>query len=196
MQAHSGYVVAARPEWGGYPYPFGPGGGYSGRVSGRRTSNEEAAACAAAARVCACLNLRRAARAVTRLFDATLAPSGLRSTQFVMLVSIQAEGTIGLPELARTIGLERSVLTRRLAPLVREGLVVKVPDKRGGATLVRLTPKGARRMRATVPHWEAAQRHLVGRLGSERWETMLEDLTAASRAAADKVPPARGADVE
>ena len=34
---------------------------------------------------CACSTLRRAARAVTAVYDAALAPSGLRITQFSIL---------------------------------------------------------------------------------------------------------------
>ena len=40
---------------------------------------------AAAAKVCACFNLRKASRVVTQLFNKALQPSGLRSTQFVLL---------------------------------------------------------------------------------------------------------------
>jgi len=56
---------------------------------------------AEAARVCACFNFRKASRAVTQLFDNTLQPGGLRSTQFVILVAVSVEGTARLPELAR-----------------------------------------------------------------------------------------------
>jgi DNA-binding MarR family transcriptional regulator len=143
---------------------------------------------AAAAQVCACLNFRRTARAVTRLFDATLEPSGLRSTQFVMLVSIRAEGEVDLPALAAFIGLERSVLTRRLTPLVRDGLVRKVASKTGRATRVRLTPKGRRRLERAVPLWQEAQGHFVDQVGDARWKDMLSDLTAAQAAAGEKRP--------
>jgi len=37
---------------------------------------------------CACSNLRKAARAVTQLFDAALKPARIRSTQFALLVTI------------------------------------------------------------------------------------------------------------
>jgi DNA-binding MarR family transcriptional regulator len=146
-------------------------------------SETESDAYAAAARVCACLNFRRAARAVTRFYDATLEPSGLRSTQFVMLVSIQAHGETALPVLAHEIGLERSVLTRRLAPLVREGLVSKSASKHGAATRVRLTAKGKRRLEQAVPLWEKAQGRFVAQMGDARWEAMLADLSAAQAAA-------------
>ena len=36
-------------------------------------------------RACACGNLRKAARAVTKLFDEALRPAGLRATQFGIL---------------------------------------------------------------------------------------------------------------
>ena len=43
-------------------------------------------------RTCACFNLRKAARAVTQLYDEVLAPSGLRGTQFSVLAVISAAG--------------------------------------------------------------------------------------------------------
>lgn len=149
-------------------------------VSSARDPDQEA--CAAAAEVCACFNFRRTARAVTRFYDDALAKSGLRSTQFVMLVTMQASGSIELPELARQVGLERSVLTRRLDPLVRKGFVTKKPSKRGGASVARLTTRGRRKLTQCIPLWESAQSRFESQVGKRRWRTMLSDLDAARTA--------------
>ena len=45
--------------------------------------------------ICACFNFRKASRAVTQFFDETLAPSGLRSTQLVILPNVAAAQPAG-----------------------------------------------------------------------------------------------------
>ncbi|MEW6300271.1 MAG: hypothetical protein AB1671_21465 [Thermodesulfobacteriota bacterium] len=42
-----------------------------------------------AGQVCACFNLRKAARAVTQLYEEVLRPTGLRVTQFALLSARQ-----------------------------------------------------------------------------------------------------------
>jgi len=140
-------------------------------------------ACAEAARICACFNVRRTARAVTRLYDEALQPSGLRSTQFVMLVSIHAHGRIGLPGLAAEMGLDRSAVTRRLKTLEREGLVRVSPSPAAGPSQVALTAKGRRKLERTTPLWQAVQDRFEAELGKRRWRGMLDDLGAAHAAA-------------
>jgi len=138
-----------------------------------RTSRADAAE---AVRICACLNLRRASRAVTRLFDEALQPSGLRATQFVVLVAIHAEGSVTLPALAAALGVERSALTRALKPLEAQGYVSVRTSRAGGTASVRLLAKGRRRLEQTVPLWQAAQGRFVERVGRDGWNRMLEDL--------------------
>jgi DNA-binding MarR family transcriptional regulator len=152
-------------------------------VQRRKNSKPDSQTLAEAARVCACFNFRKASRAVTQLFDTMLQPSGLRSTQFVILVAIGAEGRPNLPDLARALNVDRSTLTRNLQPLAREGLL-RVAEGRGErASTVRLTAKGERALAATVPLWAAAQARFVERLGGVRWQSMLDDLGRAVDAA-------------
>ncbi len=141
------------------------------------------AAAAAAARACACFNFRRAARAVTRLFDEALQPSGLRPTQFVVLVAIRAEDPVGLPTLAERLDLDRSALTRALKPLESAGLVKVTQSPAGGSAKASLTTKGMNRVLKTLPLWKSAQARFVERFGSERWPALLEELGEAHEAA-------------
>ena len=69
--------------------------------------------------------LRKASRCVTALYDETLAPSGLRSTQFAILAEIvdRDEGPPTLNQLADDLVLDRSGLGHSLRPLEREGLI-------------------------------------------------------------------------
>ncbi len=58
----------------------------------KKNATPDSETLAEAGRVCACFNFRKASRAVTQFFDVALQPSGLRSTQFVILVRIGADG--------------------------------------------------------------------------------------------------------
>jgi DNA-binding MarR family transcriptional regulator len=145
-------------------------------VPQKKNAKPDSQTLAEAARVCACFNFRKASRAVTQFFDAVLQPSGLRSTQFVILVRIGADVRPNLPNLARSLNVDRTTLTRNLQPLVREGLLKISGGREERASAVRLTPKGERALAATVPLWVRAQTRFVEQLGGARWTSMLADL--------------------
>jgi DNA-binding MarR family transcriptional regulator len=152
-------------------------------VPQKKNAAPDAKTLAEAARICACFNFRKASRAVTQFFDAVLQPSGLRSTQFVILVRIGADGSPNLPDLARSLNVDRTTLTRNLQPLVREGLLRISLGREERASAVRLTAKGRRQLGATVPLWEKAQTRFVERFGGARWPSMLADLNRVVDAA-------------
>ena len=136
-------------------------------------------------RVCACFNLRRASRAVTRLFDEILGRGGLRSTQFVALAAIRASGTPSLPKLSRSLGVDRSTLTRSLQPLIKLGLVeidTKPPAKTGSA---RLTSKGESALTRCVPLWQEAQDRFEAKVGAAQWSALLGGIGEVSASARD-----------
>jgi DNA-binding MarR family transcriptional regulator len=131
-----------------------------------------------AARTCACFNLRKTSRAVTRVFDETLERRGLRSTGFLTLVAIHTEGSPTLPRLARILDLDRSTLTRNLRPLVEAGYVRTATRKGSRSTSARLTPSGARALERCVPLWREAQDRVEARVGKERWASLLASLSS------------------
>src|SRR5579859_3365772 len=93
--------------------------------------------------ICNGTALRKATRRVSQLYDAALAPIGLRATQRSLLIHIARAGTPGMGDLAADLVLDRSALAHNLKPLERDGLVavfVDPEDKRG--RLVTLTPAG------------------------------------------------------
>ena len=136
-------------------------------------------------RVCACFNLRRASRAVTRLFDEVLGPGGLRSTQFVALVAIHGEGGSPLPRLARTLGVDRSTLTRSLEPLERAGFVTIKTTPPARTATARVTPAGEGAIAKCVPLWKKAQTRFETKVGAANWRTLLGGLGAVSGGAQD-----------
>jgi DNA-binding MarR family transcriptional regulator len=129
---------------------------------------------------CTASQLRRAARAISRIHDQHIAPSGLRGTQFNVLVALSLFGQVSLVRLADRLGLERTTLTRNLQPLEREGLVTSSPGADQRVRLLRLTDDGQRALERAMPLWEKAQRRVVHGLGTGRWHELLDGLSAAS----------------
>jgi DNA-binding MarR family transcriptional regulator len=145
-------------------------------VSDAAANNLDAARLREVARACACANLRKAARALTQLFDEALAPSGLRVTQFTLLVTSRLMGESTINELAEGMAMDRTTLSRNLKPLLRSGLLEVRPGEDGRTRLVRLTPAGERALEEAYPLWHGAQRETVSALGEERHEALLGDV--------------------
>jgi DNA-binding MarR family transcriptional regulator len=112
--------------------------------------------------------LRKASRRVTALYDELLAPSGLRSTQFAILVEIvdRGERPPTLNQLADDLVLDRSGLGHSLRPLEREGLIrleKSSADRR--STLVALTDQGRERYAYAFTLWQKAQDRFASVVG-------------------------------
>jgi DNA-binding MarR family transcriptional regulator len=110
---------------------------------------------------CACKNLRRSARAVTRLYDETLRPSGLRITQFTLLIAVAIGEPVPITRLADALSLDRTTLGRDLKPLTDRGLVeIRAGDDRR-TRVVRLTGQGRDALGRAYPLWQSAQARIV-----------------------------------
>lgn len=137
----------------------------------------DSARCKEIGRSCACYNLRRAARATTRLYDDFLRPSGLRSTQYSMLMVARVLGPVTLTKLAEMTVTERTTLTRNLTILEKKGLIVVEPGKDRRERQVSITERGLEVLMEAIPLWEAAQEHIEQGLGGDRMDSLLKDLS-------------------
>jgi DNA-binding MarR family transcriptional regulator len=122
---------------------------------------------------CACGRLRRAARALTQLYDDVMAPSGLRVTQFSLLRTVARTGSTRITELAAAQLLDRTALSRNLDPLVERGLVGIMPGRDARTREVAITTKGRAALRAAEPHWKRAQARVAKRLGSQQLNELI-----------------------
>jgi DNA-binding MarR family transcriptional regulator len=116
---------------------------------------------------CLGMALRKASRAVTQHYDEALAKTGLRSTQFSVLVGLARAPEVPLSRLAEALVMDRTTLTRNLAPLVRDGLVEERSAADGRVRFFALTGKGKKTFARVVPAWEAAQEHMVRALAGD-----------------------------
>ncbi len=130
---------------------------------------------------CACFNLRRAARALSRFYDAALAPSGLRNNQFSMLGAINMIGPMSQADLADRLDLDRTTLTRNLKTAGKEGFIAMSAGRDRRERIVALTPLGEAALARALPLWRDAQARAMSRLGAERWREMIADLDEMTR---------------
>jgi DNA-binding MarR family transcriptional regulator len=130
---------------------------------------------------CACRNLRRTARAVTRLYDETLRPSGLRITQFTLLVAVALSEPVPITRLADALTLDRTTLARDLKPLTERELLEITAGEDKRTRLVRLTRQGREAIGRAYPLWQRAQARIVEGSGADRWQSVatgLEEVAA------------------
>jgi DNA-binding MarR family transcriptional regulator len=128
---------------------------------------------------CTCLNLRKATRAITQMYDEFLRPSGLRSTQFSLLMLVRGAKRIRITDLAEEAVMDRTTLKRNLELLERDGLVRIEAGEDARVREVSLTPMAGQRLAAALPLWERAQEHVTSQLGENRVNRLLADLSAA-----------------
>ena len=135
---------------------------------------------------CTCFNLRKAARAVTQMYDEAFRPMGLRATQVSLLAMLGGQAPVTMTQLAKRLGMDRTTLTRNLKPLIAEGLVAAAAGQDRRERTVELTALGQDRLLEARPIWRGLQHRLVAAMGPERWAGLLGDLTAAADAAQGK----------
>lgn len=135
---------------------------------------------------CTCANLRKAARVVTRAYDAALRPAGLKATQFTLLATLTKRGDAPLTRLADALVMDRTTLTRNLKPLIRKGLIRIEHEEDQRVRKVSLTGAGRRVFEDARRRWEQAQSRIVEGLGQKRWSGFLEDLSATVAVVRDR----------
>jgi DNA-binding MarR family transcriptional regulator len=129
-----------------------------------------------AARNCACFNLRKAARAVTQLYETALAPSGMRATQFSVLTALALVDSAPLSRVADALVMDRTTLTRNLRPLTRRGWVRIEAGADRRERYLSLTRSGRAALDRALPLWQQAQTRLHAHVGDARWARLLTDL--------------------
>jgi len=123
---------------------------------------------------CACANLRRAARAVTQLYDRELRGTGVGVTQFTLLQALARVGEVSQGRLGDALSIDSTTLTRTLANLRKAGWVAIRPGSDRRVRLISVTDSGRRQLEKCYPAWEHAQERLRGLLGDQRWERLGE----------------------
>lgn len=117
--------------------------------------------------VCACVNVRRASRAITRVYDRALEPAQLKLTQYSVLANVKRSGPLSVSTLARILKLDRTTLVRNLKALEASGFIENCaasdPRERG----IRVSEAGSEVLERAKPYWLGAQRLIEQQLGAD-----------------------------
>jgi DNA-binding MarR family transcriptional regulator len=127
---------------------------------------------------CACANIRRLSRLVTRLYDAELHESGLEVTQFGVLSAVRKLGDASHGQLARGFGMDSTTVTRTVGLLERRGWVARRIGADRRERIYRITAAGRRQLAEARAGWQRAEDRVREIVGDEALTAVLAAATA------------------
>jgi DNA-binding MarR family transcriptional regulator len=132
---------------------------------------------------CACQNLRRLARVVSRMYDEELRRAGVEITQFGLLTALGRTGEANQKRLSAGLAIDSTTLTRTLSLLRKKGWIRVSRGEDRRERLFSLTPAGEKQMAAAQPFWERAETRLRRELGDRGFKSLAETLLQMTNAA-------------
>ena len=128
------------------------------------------------ASTCTCGELRKAARAITLLYDNAFKSSGLLSTQFNVLQAIYNIHSMRISDLANKLGMDRTTLTRNLSVLERQGFIEIIQGKDHRTRIVTATQKGRSAVSKAILLWNEVQDKVKQEMGERSWSELMQNL--------------------
>jgi DNA-binding MarR family transcriptional regulator len=131
---------------------------------------------------CSCTGLRKATRRISQLYDAALAPSGMKITQRAILAQIGRSVPTSVGLLAEALVMDSGALAHTLRPLERDGYIaaeVDPSDRRH--RLISLTAQGRAKLAETDALWAEAEKNFesaFGRAATESLRTLVQLLVS------------------
>jgi DNA-binding MarR family transcriptional regulator len=116
---------------------------------------------------CTCATLRRAARAVTRLYNQELRSEQIEITQFTILMALERTGEISQGKLGKLLALDSTTLTRMLRLLKKHGWVQETEGEDRRFRMIRLTTTGKAKWHKSLPRWKRAQEGMQRVVGEQ-----------------------------
>lgn len=114
---------------------------------------------------CTNAKLRQFMRRVAQHYDTELSQAGLKTTQYSLLSHVEKLGPIRPVDLAASMKMEASTLTRNLKPLVDAGWVTVTAGADARSRLVTLTDAGRTKRAEAKRQWRKAQNGINDLLG-------------------------------
>lgn len=139
---------------------------------------------------CTNLKLRQFMRQVSQFYDSEMIKVELKSTQYSLLSFVDKLGPIKPGELAASIKMDASTLTRNLKPLIDAGWVSVVMGPDARSRLVSLTDKGRHKRNEARRQWRVAQDGINTLLGKAK----VAELHALIDSSMHMLEPALGTD--
>jgi DNA-binding MarR family transcriptional regulator len=116
---------------------------------------------------CACANLRRATRAISRLYNQELRSHEIEITQLTILMTLDRTGEISQGKLGRFLGLDSTTLTRTLELVRKHGWIRPKEAKDSRIRIIVMTADGRAKLSQALPGWKRAQDRVQKWLGEQ-----------------------------
>lgn len=116
---------------------------------------------------CHCSAMRNATRAITHAYDRALRPSGLRMTQFSVLVRVAAMGEQTVGDLANMMAMDQTALGRSLRPLERDDMVRVTVGADRRERRVSITANGQEALARASSLWKSVHQRFEAKVGAE-----------------------------
>ncbi|MCO1602812.1 MarR family winged helix-turn-helix transcriptional regulator [Desulfosporosinus nitroreducens] len=127
-------------------------------------------------KTCVCFNLRKASRLLSLVYDQALKPTGIKATQFSLMMAVAGNRGIPIGKLARPLGMDRSTLSRNAKILENKGLLEIEEGEDRREQIFNLTEEGISLLQEAIPMWEGVQLELAEKMGNKRLTVLLNDL--------------------
>ncbi len=121
---------------------------------------------------CAMYNLRRLSRLTTNSLNQVLIPTGLRCTQYAIMLAAGARPGSTMTVLSDYLGMDISTLTRSLESLAQQGFITFKSGKQR-EKLAYLSDQGAKKIEISQPIWEAEQQRFIEAFGVDSWNACI-----------------------
>jgi DNA-binding MarR family transcriptional regulator len=135
---------------------------------------------------CLCASFRRAARALTQLYDEAVRPLGLRGTQFTVLQALSLAGEVTQGRLGEILAIDSTTLTRTLAVMRNRRWIETRRGRDGRERLLKLSKTGREQLDRASPAWQGVQDRLRSEIGDERWAEMFRQTSEITSVATAK----------
>ena len=138
---------------------------------------------------CACATTRRAARAVTQLYDSHLRASDIEATQFALLSVLESRGPCSQASISPLLAIDKTTLSRNLKLLKNRGWIeaTGAADRRERRFV--LSAAGKKHLAKAKPAWRRAQEQLRSSMTAKQWDAMWKAFRVVTEAA-QKAPHA------
>ncbi|MFE4707888.1 MarR family winged helix-turn-helix transcriptional regulator [Peribacillus simplex] len=127
--------------------------------------------------ICVGSNLRKTSRVITQLYDKFLHSTGLKITQYSMLVNIVRHKSISISKLGEIMLLDQTTATRNVNNLKKNGFVNITKDNYDSRVkIITITDLGIKKLEEAHPIWLQLQERIINDIGKEQYKRFLETL--------------------
>ncbi len=123
-------------------------------------------------RGCVCSRTRMLDRVLSRLFDDSLAPLRVRSSQLTVLALLGAMEGLRAADVARFLEMDKSTVSRGLAVMRARGWITESAGPTRGSRRLGVSAEGRTLLRDTLPLWRSAVEGARDALGEESVEAL------------------------